>query len=98
MNYKFLILGILCTVCLSFNANGQLPKIPIVPTQQELQRPFGKHDVTSFKSPSKVYHPETWFHYIGGNVSKEGITRDLEALATAGFSGIQLFHGQFGGE
>lgn len=44
-----------------------------------------------------MYHPQTWFHYIGGNVSKEGITKDLEAIATAGFSGIQLFHGQFGG-
>lgn len=28
----------------------------------------------------------------------EGITADLEAIAAAGISGIQLFHGQFGGE
>ena len=81
----------------SFTAIAQLSKIPIVPTQQELQHPFGKGDETAFRSPSKVYHPETWFHYIGGNVSKDGITRDLEAIAKAGFSGIQLFHGQFGG-
>ncbi|MCG6191506.1 glycosyl hydrolase, partial [Maribellus maritimus] len=45
----------------------------------------------------KIYHPETWFHFIGGNVAKEGITADLEAIAGAGISGIQLFHGQFGG-
>jgi len=44
-----------------------------------------------------MYHPETWFHYIGGNVSFDGITADLEAIAGAGLSGIQLFHGQFGG-
>ena len=78
-------------------ANTQLPKVPIVPTQQELQRPFSDTDKTSFKSPSKIYRPETWFHLIGGNVSKDGITRDLEAIAQAGFSGIQMFHGQFGG-
>jgi hypothetical protein len=30
-------------------------------------------------------------------VAKEGITADLEAIAAAGLSGIQLFHGQFGG-
>ncbi|HBC38037.1 MAG TPA: hypothetical protein DDZ69_08540, partial [Porphyromonadaceae bacterium] len=42
--------------------------------------------------------PETWYHFIGGNVSKPGITADLEAIAKAGISGIQLFHGQFGGE
>lgn len=51
-----------------------------------------------FKSPGKEHYPETWFHFIGGNVSKEGITADLEAIAESGLSGIQLFHGQFGGE
>ena len=51
-----------------------------------------------FKSPSKNHYPETWFHFIGGNVSKEGISADLEAIAKSGISGIQLFHGQFGGE
>ena len=40
--------------------------------------------------------PETWFHVIGGNVSKAGLTADLEALRDAGFGGIQFFHGQYG--
>ena len=40
--------------------------------------------------------PETWFHVIGGNVSKAGLTADLEALKDAGFGGIQFFHGQYG--
>lgn len=51
-----------------------------------------------FKKPGKNHYPETWFHFIGGNVSKEGITADLEAIAAAKISGIQLFHGQAGGE
>lgn len=55
-------------------------------------------DKEMFKNPGKDHYPETWFHFIGGNVSKEGITADLEAIAAAGISGIQLFHGQFGGE
>lgn len=55
-------------------------------------------DKETFKNPGKDHYPETWFHFIGGNVSKEGITADLEAIAAAGISGIQLFHGQFGGE
>ena len=50
-----------------------------------------------FKSPSKENHPETWFHFIGGNVARPGITADLEAIKGAGISGVQLFHGQFGG-
>ena len=40
--------------------------------------------------------PETWFHVIGGNASKAGLTADLEALKSAGFGGIQFFHGQYG--
>lgn len=68
-----------------------------LPPGEELTRPFGDYDKENFTSPSKIYYPETWFHYIGGNVSKEGITRDLEAIAASGISGIQFFHGQFGG-
>ncbi|GAA4319762.1 hypothetical protein GCM10023149_18660 [Mucilaginibacter gynuensis] len=78
-------------------STAQLAKVPIVPSKAELNRPFGEYDEVLFRNPSKVYHPETWFHYIGGNVSKAGITKDLEAIASAGISGIQLFHGQFGG-
>jgi hypothetical protein len=70
---------------------------PIVPPKEQLNRSFGVYDKTAFMSPSKVYYPETWFHLIGGNVSKKGITADLEAIARSGISGIQLFHGQFGG-
>lgn len=50
-----------------------------------------------FANPAKEFRPETWFHLIGGNVAKEGLTADLEAVAGAGLQGIQLFHGQFGG-
>lgn len=53
--------------------------------------------VDEFKQPSDGNRPETWFHFIGGNVAKPGITADLEAIKDAGISGIHLFHGQFGG-
>ncbi len=46
-----------------------------------------------FITPPKESRPETWFHLIGGNVSKPGLTADLEAIQGAGFAGIQLFHG-----
>ncbi len=69
----------------------------VVPSRGELQKSFGPGDSDAFRNPSKVYRPETWFHFIGGNVAQDGVTADLEAIAEAGFSGIQLFHGQFGG-
>ena len=68
------------------------------PSMEEIQRPFGNHDEKAFVNPDRVHYPETWFHYIGGNVSHAGITADLEAIASAGISGVQLFHGQFGGQ
>lgn len=67
------------------------------PSMEEMLRPFSEKDYKAFNSPDRVHYPETWFHYIGGNVSFEGITADLEAIASAGISGVQLFHGQFGG-
>ncbi len=51
----------------------------------------------AFAAPPKSAHPETWFHLINGNVTKEGLTADLEAVNRAGLSGIQLFHGNIGG-
>lgn len=52
----------------------------------------------SFVTPDKDNYPETWFHFIGRNVSLEGITADLEAVAAAGISGVQFFHGQVDGQ
>ena len=49
-----------------------------------------------FRNPSRGYGPETYFHLQGGNVTKEGLDADLKALADAGVSGIQLFHGTGG--
>ena len=54
-------------------------------------------DVNEFKAPPQDMRPETWFHFIGGNVAEKGIVADLEAIKAAGISGVQLFHGQFGG-
>ncbi len=84
-------------IVFAFESTAQVERAPFIPSQTELNRPFGLYDKLSFVDPPKSYRAATWFHFIGGNVSKEGITKDLEALAKAGFSGIHLFHGQFGG-
>jgi len=41
--------------------------------------------------------PQTWFHIIDGNTSKEGLAADIAAIAEAGISGIQFFHGGIDG-
>ena len=88
---------LLTFVILMFSGIKLKAQPSVVPSGFELNRLFGKHDIEAFRKPPQIYRPQTWFHYIGGNVSKEGITADLEAIARAGISGIQLFHGQFGG-
>lgn len=45
-----------------------------------------------FLAPDRSYHPETWFHLNGNNITKEGLTLDLEAIKAAGLQGIHLFN------
>ena len=44
-----------------------------------------------FRAPPPTARPHTWYHLMNGNVTKEGITRDFEALAEAGIGGATLF-------
>jgi hypothetical protein len=46
---------------------------------------------TGFENPPVEAKPQTWWHWTSGNVSKEGITADLEAMKKIGLGGFQLF-------
>ena len=41
--------------------------------------------------------PEVWLEFMGGNVRKDGLRCDLEAIKVAGFSGVHFFHIARGG-
>jgi len=45
----------------------------------------------AFREPDETARPGVWWHWMGSNVSKDGITRDLEALADAGFGAATIF-------
>ncbi len=45
----------------------------------------------TFERPPESAKPLTWWHWIDGNVTKHGITRDLEAMKQAGLGGCYLF-------
>lgn len=45
-----------------------------------------------FFRPPHSAKPITWMHVMSGNMSKEGMTKDLEAIADAGIGGIILFN------
>ena len=44
-----------------------------------------------FKNPPDWAKPHTWWHWVNGNVSKEGITKDMEAWKEVGIGGFQHF-------
>lgn len=45
----------------------------------------------AFRDPPALSRPGVWWHWMGCNVSREGITRDLEALKEAGFGSATIF-------
>lgn len=45
----------------------------------------------SFVTPPVSSAPYVWWHWLGYNVSREGITQDLEAMKEAGIGGLTLF-------
>ncbi len=52
-------------------------------TPEELQNGF-------FNPPNDA-KPHTWWHWMNGNITKEGITADLEAMHRIGVGGAQIF-------
>ncbi|HLK61758.1 MAG TPA: glycosyl hydrolase, partial [Chthonomonadaceae bacterium] len=45
-----------------------------------------------FKNPPVSARPHTWWHWMNGNVTKAGITADLEAMKRIGIGGAQIFN------
>jgi len=44
----------------------------------------------AFINPPPAAHPRTWWHWTQGNVTKEGVTKDLEWMKRVGIAGFQL--------
>lgn len=45
-----------------------------------------------FKSPPQSAGAYVWWHWMGANISKEGITKDLEAMKASGIGGATIFN------
>lgn len=45
-----------------------------------------------FIDPPREARPQTWWHWMNGNVTAEGITADLEAMKQIGLGGAQIFN------
>ena len=49
-----------------------------------------------FRNPPDSAKPRAWWHWMNGNVTKEGITADLEWMRRVGIAGMQMFDGDMG--
>jgi len=47
---------------------------------------------TNFLNPPTSVKPYVWWHWMGSNFSKEGITKDLEAMKAMGVGGATIFN------
>ena len=46
----------------------------------------------TFTNPPDYARPHKWWPWINGNVTREGITADLEAMKRVGIGGAQIFN------
>lgn len=77
----FHISFLMVMLCLSKNANAQATNDLFL----------------SFKKPPHSSKPIVWWHWVGSNVTKEGITKDLEWMQRVGIGGFQAFDVSIGG-
>ena len=45
----------------------------------------------NFMNPPKVAKPRVWWHWMNGNITKDGIKKDLDWMSKTGIGGIQNF-------
>lgn len=53
--------------------------------------PASAPEASAFAAPTGSARPQTWWHWINGNVSRPGIAADLKAMADAGLGGARIF-------
>ena len=51
---------------------------------------------SDFQNPPESAKPRVWWHWMSGNVTKPGITADLEWMYRVGIGGMQMFDGDLG--
>ncbi|WP_318345941.1 glycosyl hydrolase [Flagellimonas baculiformis] len=61
------------------------PKTEEAPTFDAVQLEEG------FKNPPNEAKPRVWWHWMNGNVTKDGIQKDLDWMERTGIGGFQNF-------
>ena len=48
-------------------------------------------DFRDFQDPPNTARPRVWWHWLNGNITKEGIRKDIEWMSRSGLGGLQNF-------
>ncbi|MGP7795565.1 glycosyl hydrolase [Sphingomonas sp. CLY1604] len=51
---------------------------------------------SGFQVPPESARPRVWWHWLSGNVTRDGITKDLEWMKRIGVAGAMMFDGDMG--
>ncbi len=71
-------------------AGGAATLIGIKP-QADLQAETTGALEAAFRQPPAGAHCKTWWHWMNGNITAQGITLDIEAMKRVGLRGFQIF-------
>jgi hypothetical protein len=64
----------------------------------QAQKPVADPLAAGFLNPPNAARPRVWWHWMDGNITKDGITLDLEWLHRVGIGGVTLFDAALGGK
>ena len=81
MNFKATFASL--AVILTFSSGQNLTSAQVKSDTSDL--------VKAFQTPPKAARPQVWWHWMDGNVSKEGIRKDIEWMNRAGIGGFHQF-------
>lgn len=57
---------------------------------------FAGEDIISlFNDPPREYRPRVWWHWMNGNISEEGVRKDIEWMDRSGIVGFHIFDAGF---
>jgi hypothetical protein len=80
MSKSTILIIFMCSLLLSYPAIAQTT----LKQSEELE--------SLFLNPPTSVKPYVWWHWMGSNFSKSGITKDLEAMKAAGIGGATIFN------
>ncbi len=81
--YRLPLVGLIALLTLTSDGLERVGGLNAQPAADPLER--------GFEDPPASARPRVWWHWMNGNITKEGITRDLEWMARVGIGGFQNF-------